>query len=97
MCDKKPYCGTRIDPCLQGIINMINDNEYGIRTISSCCGHGKYPRTILTHNKETGLIKEWFSGTTIALSPRKSHKYYKKDKDGFYYLPELTPCKKMDN
>jgi len=83
MCDKLPYCNPRIDKCLIPIINHLNNSN--IKTLASCCGHGKYDTTIVVKDKK-GNIFEFYSG--VSLGSRKRNRYYKKDKDGFYYIPE---------
>ena len=53
-----------------------------------CCGHGKYKKSVII---ETTNIKgevtnyELFTGKII---PRKK-RFYKKDKQGYYYIPEV--------
>lgn len=73
---------SRIDPCLRKLIIFLN--LIGIKTIACCCGHGKYPMTIiakshLDHNIE--ILNQ-------ILIPR-SRRIYKRDSQGFYYIPEI--------
>lgn len=73
--------GRRIDPCIQELIKNLN--LYTTLNVKSCCcGHGRYPLTILI-NFDNEII-ELVSGKII---PRKK-RFYKKDKNGYYYLPE---------
>lgn len=59
-------------------------NQTHLKTLGCCCGHGKYPMTIVV--KDVGGIYEYISGKPI---PRKKRFYLKeKDKEGFYYIPE---------
>lgn len=75
----------RMDKCMKEFLHNLNFYlSYGLETISSCCGHGKYPMTILIKVGSTGVF-EMCSGTWI---PRK-RKFYKKDSKGFYYIPEV--------
>ena len=77
---------TRIDPCMKSLIKALN--EHGIVTLACCCGHGKYPMTIVykvTKGVLTGNIYDFISGWGI---PRKK-KFYKRDKQGHYYIPEV--------
>ena len=83
MCRKKQfkYCPSEIDECMKPILEHIHGN-----VIACCCGHGKYPMTIV---KKMGFqndpyFLEIISGKII---PRKK-KFYKKDKKGYYYIPE---------
>ena len=85
MCNKLPYCNPRIDTCLISIINDLNKSKE-LRTLASCCGHGQYNPTIVVKDK-AGNIFEFYSG--IILSPKKRNRYYKKDENGFYFIPEL--------
>lgn len=54
----------------------------GYVPVASCCGHGKYPSTLLI--KSNGVVIDFFSGNII---PRKRN-FYKKDKQGYYFIPE---------
>ena len=84
MCVKLPYCNPRIDKCLILIINQLNKSN--LKTLASCCGHGKYNSTIVVKDKK-GNIFEFYS--RISLRSKKRNRYYKKDNDGFYYIPEV--------
>lgn len=82
MCKKLKGLHNRIDPCMKSILNHIHGD-----VIACCCGHGKYPMTIV---KKVGfsdnpLFLEIISGKEI---PRK-RKFYKKDNKGYYYIPEV--------
>ena len=74
--------GRRIDPCLKDLIKALQ--EHGIETLGCCCGHGKYPMTIVYRpiGSLNGNIYEFCTGWGI---PRKK-KFYKKDKQGYYYI-----------
>lgn len=92
MCDKKPYCNPRIDTCLIEIVKMINQDK-NLKTILSCCGHEKYPKTIIVLNRETNKVFEWFSKFKLSDGIRKPKRYYKKDSEGYYYIPEIKHFK----
>jgi len=85
MCDKLPYNNPRIDKCLIQTINRLN-NSTNLKALASCCGHNVYNPTIVVKDK-LGNIFEVNSG--IALTPKKRNRYYKKDRNGFYYIPEV--------
>ena len=85
MCDKLPYCNPRIDKCLMPAIKLLNKLP-GFKTLASCCGHTKYHPTIVI--REKGEIFEYYSG--IILGHRKRNRYYKRDKKGFYFIPEVV-------
>lgn len=86
MCDKLPYNNPRIDKCMREIVEKIN-KEGRYKTLASCCGHNKYPKTIIVKDKLTGDILEYFSKTPLQV--KKRNRYYKKDEEGFYFIPEL--------
>ena len=72
----------RIDPCMKNVISNLQ--LQGIKTLACCCGHGKYPITIVIEGL-TDLPVEIFSNKTISRKKR----FYKKDKQGYYYIPEV--------
>ncbi len=72
----------RIDPCMVNLIDFLQLNK--IKTLGCCCGHGKYPMTIICRWGE--LIFEIVSYTEI----KRKKKFYKKDKQGYYYIPEVV-------
>ena len=59
------------------------------QTLSSCCGHGKYPETIVVMEKKTKLVKEYHTQVFLSKGKRKGNRYYKKDAEGHYFIPEL--------
>jgi len=81
MCKWNKWGDTRIDPCMRNIIKVLN--FHGIKTFACCCGHKKYSPTIVCEWGE--YILEIFSNKYI---PRKK-KFYKRDKQGYYYIPEV--------
>lgn len=85
MCKKLLYYNWRIDSCLVNIVQDIN-LEGQLKTILSCCGHDKYPATIIVRNKK-GEIFEFF--TRKKLIKQKRHRYYKRDVEGYYFVPQL--------
>ena len=80
MCKKLKGCGRKIDPCMANAIFRMQ--QYGIKTLGSCCGHGKYPMSIVVRDRQG--IYELFSDAEI---PRKT-RFYRRDKDGHYFIPE---------
>ena len=79
--DKTIY--KKVDGCLPGLLCFINGNT-SFRTLGSCCGHGKYPLTVVCKSPMGFFNIEICSGKII---PRK-RKFYKKDPEGYYYIPE---------
>ena len=70
------------DRCIREEIKELN--RKGVETVSSCCGHGRYPKTILWR-PSTGGIKEYFTGIWIG----KKRRFYERDKDGYFFVPEI--------
>lgn len=85
MCDKLPYSNPRIDKCLIAKIEEINKSKE-LKTLASCCGHGSYNPTIVVKDKD-GLIFELYS--MKPLIPQKRNRYYRKDKNGIYFIPGI--------
>jgi hypothetical protein len=86
MCDKLSYCNPRIDKCLIEEINCLNMIK-SLKTLASCCGHGKYDPTIVIKD-HNGNIFDYYSNKS--LKPKKRNRYYKKDNEGFYFIPEIV-------
>lgn len=80
----------RIDPCMRQFVEFIN-KETQFKTIMSCCGHGKYPMSLIVIDltEADWAIKpmEIFSGVQFK---RERKRFYKKDKQGYYYIPEVV-------
>ena len=73
----------KIDKCIRHLI--ANLNSHGVATIASCCGHGKYPMSIVVMSLRS--TKENFDIVSNVTIPRKS-KFYVKDKTGQFYIHE---------
>ena len=63
-----------------------------LKIVACCCGHQKYPITILVKNNSMpnskvngNMIYDFCTGIEI---PRVK-KFYKRDKQGYYYIPEV--------
>ena len=75
-------------------ILIENLNDYfgdDIETLACCCGHGKYNMSLIVKQcfpeaREKFQIYDWCSGKYI---PRKK-RFYVKDKQGYYYIPETV-------
>lgn len=72
----------RVDKCMTHLIERLNIEK--IKTLSCCCGHGKYNMSIVV--QLGNLIYDLISHIEI---PRKS-RFYKMDRHGFYYIPEVV-------
>ena len=76
----------RLDSCIADLILALN--EHGIKTLGSCCGHGKHPITIVYESKDgqlKGNIYDFCSGWGIL----RKRRFYVKGKDGLFYIPEV--------
>lgn len=93
MCEKKQfkYCTSEIDECMKCLMLIIERGlEYSfLKVVACCCGHKKYPVTIIIKDNLSGKIFELMSGKTI---PR-TRNFYKKDKEGYYFIPEVEGLK----
>lgn len=74
----------RVDKCMRNLIRLLNVK--GVKTLGCCCGHQKYPMTIVFELYPDGPIMELMTRTEI---PRKT-KFYKMDEEGFFYIPEVS-------
>jgi len=92
MCKKIKGCGRKIDDCMKSFIDTLDSmsSDSYIRPVACCCGHGKYPMTIVVKNSIIDCCWDLISGTMI---PRKK-KFYKKDKQGYYYIPECVKVRR---
>jgi len=70
-------------PLLQFLSGRIYP-EYKI--LGCCCGHNKYPMTLVMKHKDSKYGVDMFSNKMI---PRLK-RLYKKDKQGYYYIPETV-------
>ena len=79
------YTDIRLDSCLKHIIKTLNEtNKTHYETLASCCGHGRYPMTIVI--QDTWHTWELFSGIEL----KRKKRFYVKDSEGFYYIPEVS-------
>ena len=93
MCKKTQFkrCPSTIDKCMRNAIETLTIifTHCGFKILACCCGHRKYPMTIVYNIPAIGTF-ELFSGKLIT---RKS-KFYKRDKEGYYYIPETLEDQK---
>gem|GEM_PF-1410826 len=94
MCERldrgERHPNNRIDSCIRHLMTHLNRLP-NFPTVSSCCGHGVYPLTIVIKNEVTGEFWELLSGRRI---PRKQ-RFYVRDRQGRYYIPEV--CDPIQN
>ncbi len=81
----KEHNPRKIDKCMEKLI--YNLHFLGVHTKACCCGHGIYPMTIIVGDEDWhNFFIELFSSTIIS----RKKKFYKKDKNGYYYIPEIS-------
>jgi len=74
----------KIDKCLRHLIEWLNVVlPLKSEILGCCCGHNKYPMTII-YKMPLGEIMDVVSGKLI----HRKKKFYKKDKEGYYYVPK---------
>lgn len=82
MCKWVKSGANRIDPCMREKIAMLECLR--IPTLACCCGHGRYPETIVV-DSPTGPHE---LNTSVKI-PRK-RRFYRRDDEGVYYIPEVS-------
>jgi hypothetical protein len=96
MCELKRYrtSNTHIDKCMKPLIDFLQDTLQNVssKSVACCCGHNKYPMTVVIKfmNYAGWSYYELFTGIEI---PR-SRRFYVRDKQGYYYIPEITKTKR---
>ena len=92
MCKKKQfrYCPSQIDECMKKLVHNLDCFLNDFKVVACCCGHGKYPMTILVRSGTTGMVYDICSNKII---PRKRN-FYKKDRHGYYFIPESLNVQK---
>ena len=83
MCKKLKGIHNRIDKCMKPLIEFLSEHDF--HTVACCCGHNKYPMTIVVKSEYYQKYYELLSDIDI---PRKRN-FYKRDKQGYYYIPEV--------
>ena len=81
--------GRFLDACMVDVIRKLRDS--GTETIGCCCGHGKYPMTVV-YRAANGNAIEYFSSTILLGKDGKPkrRKFYVLDDEGIYFIPEVT-------
>lgn len=97
MCEKLVTNGSarNIDPCLihelESIKNTFPRFKEKFEMIMSCCGHGKYHKTLVVQNNSSKHYFEWFSVTSLVATERSDSRapFYERDDEGYYFIPEV--------
>ncbi len=74
----------RVDGCIRKMIQQLN--SYGIITAGSCCGHGRYPLSIVC--KSANIDCEYYYELVSGVKIPRTRNFYVKDRYGYYYIPE---------
>lgn len=87
MCKKQKGLHNRIDKCMKPLIHNLNlFFPSNIKVVACCCGHKKYSMTIIIDYKYGYKYFDLISDIEI---PR-TRKFYVRDKQGYYYIPEVS-------
>jgi len=85
----------KIDRCMEKAIRTLQIvfRHINFEILACCCGHGKYPMTIV-YRMPVYRHKYWelFSSRIIGRKKR----FYIKDKQGYYYIPETILPNKVE-
>ena len=110
MCKKLKGCGRKIDPCMRIFIGRMEDlfkaqeradkkrgDYFKFKIVACCCGHKKYNMSIVVkadvyvRNK---YVRSYFQEFITGIEIERKRNFYKKDKQGYYYIPEVVKNKK---
>ena len=72
----------KIDDCILSLVLTLE--KISVKTFGSCCGHGKYSTTIMVMDSHQNF-RELFTGAYISRTKR----FYQKDAEGYYFIPEV--------
>jgi hypothetical protein len=89
-----------IDPCMRNFMKLLGYylDFAGLKIVACCCGHKKYKMSIIVEGYLQGTIpitgiwtkpsyQELVSGEIIH---KHGNGFYKRDKQGYYYIPEVS-------
>jgi hypothetical protein len=80
----------KIDKCMVELIENLkwiglgSSKEDKWETVACCCGHGKYPMSIIVKSP-LSIYLELVSDTYL----KRKKRFYRRDSEGYYYIPEL--------
>ena len=84
MCKRCKPNNRKKDKCMIEVCRYISFLGK-LEVVGSCCGHGKYPPSIIVKNKDN-QIWDLISNLNVG----RKRRFYKKDKQGIYYIPEVV-------
>lgn len=77
----------RVDNCLADLIQLV-EKRGKVSTVACCCGHGRYTETIVCRILGENYVicpnENW-----LRIKIPRKRRFYKKDGDGYYYIPEV--------
>ena len=94
MCKWNKWGDTRIDPCMRSFIQCLNKYiKKDFEILACCCGHGKYPMSIVCQHKNWKAPFDMVSDKNL----HSKKKFYKRDAKGYYFLKEVHGKKAEEN
>lgn len=87
MCKKTKGLHNRIDPCLKPLLKWLKSCDYEV--VASCCGHSVYPMTIVVKGENFNSTREIYNELFSEKIIPRIRKFYKKDNNGIYFIPEV--------
>lgn len=75
----------RIDPCIKHL--PLSLSMHGFEPVACCCGHGRYPMTVICKVHDKNRYFDLISGKDV--KRKEGGGWYLKDKDGYYFIPEV--------
>ena len=87
MCKK--HNPRKIDDCMKVMIKYVESLKF--ETLACCCGHGRYFPTLVVRRKGKGRYRKKLEPFDLLSNVvmKNKRKFYKKDKKGYYYIPEV--------
>jgi len=75
----------RVDKCIGNLVAALKLRP-DIEMLASCCGHGRYPMTLIARRRSDSVVYDLMSNKIV---PR-TRNFYRRDSRGFYYIPEIS-------
>ena len=81
-----PFTRFRCDSCIRNLLESMNQHDY--HTVASCCGHGRYPMTIVCKRKRGRIFVDKYYDVISGIEIPRTRNFYRLDSEGYYYIPE---------